>query len=102
MVDLEKMTTKQLEAFARKEFDVELDRRHNKKHLLATVQELMEDRDEESESLPKEIEEQEPISATEIVAPENSWKGGERHDTTLWRTKGFASEKTYRRFLGLD
>ena len=63
---------------------------------------FMEDRDEESKSLPKEIEEQEPISATEIVAPDNSWKGGERHDTTLWRTKGFASEKTYRRFLGLD
>ena len=38
MVDLEKMSKKQLEAFARKEFDVELDRRHNKKHLLATVQ----------------------------------------------------------------
>ena len=52
MADLGKMSKKQLEAYARKEFDVELDRRHNKKHLLATVQELMEDRDEESESLP--------------------------------------------------
>ena len=54
MIDMEKMTKKQLETYARKEFDVELDRRHNKKHLLATVQELMEERVEESESIPKE------------------------------------------------
>ena len=47
MADLAKMSKKQLEAYARKEFDVELDRRHTKKQLLAKVQELSEDQEVE-------------------------------------------------------
>ena len=39
--DIEKMTKKQLEAFARETFNVELDRRHNKKRLLNQVRKLM-------------------------------------------------------------
>ena len=37
MVDIDSMSKKQLEAFARKELDIELDRRHNKKDLLKRV-----------------------------------------------------------------
>ena len=44
MADLGKMSKKQLEAYARKEHGVELDRRHSKKQLLWEVQELLEDR----------------------------------------------------------
>jgi len=40
-VDIESMTKKQLEAFARDEFNVELDRRHNKKRLLNQVRKLL-------------------------------------------------------------
>ena len=43
MADLGKMSKKQLEAYARKELGVELDRRHSKKQLLWEVQELLED-----------------------------------------------------------
>ena len=39
--DIEKMTKKQLEAFARETFNVELDRRHNKKRLINQVRKLM-------------------------------------------------------------
>ena len=49
MADLAKMSKKQLEAYARKEFDVELDRRHTKIQLLAKVQELSEDQEVEEE-----------------------------------------------------
>ena len=42
MTDLGKMSKKQLEAYARKEHGVELDRRHSKKQLLARVQGLVE------------------------------------------------------------
>ena len=38
MADLAKMSKKQLEAYARKVFDVELDRRHNKKQLLELLE----------------------------------------------------------------
>ena len=37
MVDIDSMSKKQLESFARKELDIELDRRHNKKDLLKRV-----------------------------------------------------------------
>ena len=47
MADLGKMSKKQLEAYARKEHGVELDRRHSKKQLLAKVQELSEDQEVE-------------------------------------------------------
>ena len=43
MADLAKMSKKQLETYARTELGVEVDRRHNKKQLLAEVQELLED-----------------------------------------------------------
>ena len=49
MADLAKMSKKQLEAYARKEHGVELDRRHSKKQLLAKVQELSEDQEVEEE-----------------------------------------------------
>ena len=49
MANLEKMSKKQLEAYARKELGVELDRRHSKKQLLAKVQGLLEDQEEEVE-----------------------------------------------------
>ena len=49
MADLGKMSKKQLEAYARKEHGVELDRRHSKKQLLAKVQELSEDQEVEEE-----------------------------------------------------
>jgi hypothetical protein len=49
MADLDKMSKKQLEAYARKEHGVELDRRHSKKQLLAKVQELSEDQEVEEE-----------------------------------------------------
>jgi len=37
MIDIESMSKKQLETFARKELDIELDRRHSKKDLLERV-----------------------------------------------------------------
>ena len=37
MADIDSMSKKQLEAFARKELNIELDRRHNKKDLLKRV-----------------------------------------------------------------
>ena len=37
MVDIDSMSKKQLESFARKELDIGLDRRHNKKDLLKRV-----------------------------------------------------------------
>ena len=49
MADLGKMSKKQLEAYARKELGVELDRRHSKKQLLAKVRELSEDQEVEEE-----------------------------------------------------
>tara|TARA_Y100001951_G_C11033129_1_gene126095 strand:+ start:42 stop:335 length:294 start_codon:yes stop_codon:yes gene_type:complete len=36
----EKMTKRQLEEYARKEFNVELDRRHNKKRLISRIKSL--------------------------------------------------------------
>ena len=57
MADLDKMSKKQLEAYARKELGVELDRRHNKKQLLWEVQELLEDR-----PLVEEVEEVEVLT----------------------------------------
>jgi len=49
MADLEKMTKKQLETYARDELGIELDRRHTKKQLLSTVLDHLEDQSEESE-----------------------------------------------------
>ena len=43
-VNIETMTKKQLEAFCRKEFGVELDRRHNKKRLLSQARKLIEEK----------------------------------------------------------
>jgi len=37
----EKMTKRQLEEYARKEFNVELDRRHNKKRMIAKIKTLI-------------------------------------------------------------
>ncbi len=38
MADLGKMSKKQLETYAREELGIELDRRHNKKQLISTVE----------------------------------------------------------------
>ena len=38
---IESMSKKQLEAFAREEFNVDLDRRHNKKRLLSQIRKLI-------------------------------------------------------------
>ena len=43
---LDKMSKKQLEAYARKELGVELDRRHSKKQLLSKVLEILEEETE--------------------------------------------------------
>lgn len=43
-IRIESMTKKQLEVFARKEFKVELDRRHNKKRLLNQVRKLIKEK----------------------------------------------------------
>ncbi len=53
MADIDSMSKKQLEAFARKELDIELDRRHNKKDLLKRVKsELKPAPSEKKESAP--------------------------------------------------
>ena len=59
MADLGKMSKKQLESYARKEHGMELDRRHNKKQLLAKVQGLIEDQ------LLEELEEE----VVEVLTP---------------------------------
>jgi len=41
--DIESMSKKQLEAYARKDLGIELDRRHNKDQLLARVKGLLDD-----------------------------------------------------------
>ena len=64
MADLGKMSKKQLEAYARKEHGVELDRRHSKKQLLARVQELSEDQEVEE----KVVE----VLAPPVVTPKAS------------------------------
>jgi len=51
MADLAKMSKKQLETYARTELGVEVDRRHNKKQLLAEVQELLEDQKVEEKAV---------------------------------------------------
>ena len=82
MADLAKMSKKQLEAYARKEFDVELDRRHTKKQLLAKVQGLVE----------KEVEVVTPPapkpkasrSSTNIRAHIEKHSGVRRDCATIW------------------
>ena len=44
MADIDSMSKKQLEAFARKELNIELDRRHNKKRLLNQVRKLIKEK----------------------------------------------------------
>jgi len=65
MADLGKMSKKQLEAYARKEHGVELDRRHSKKQLLAKVQELSEDQPLVEEDVVEVL--------APPVTPESSW-----------------------------
>ena len=62
---LDKMSKKQLEAYARKELGVELDRRHSKKQLLSKVLEILE---EETVSDTEEVEETE-INVLPKMAP---------------------------------
>jgi len=67
MVDIDSMSKKQLEAFARKELDIELDRRHNKKDLLKRVKsELKPAPSERKESAP--IIKEDSTSAVKDIA----------------------------------
>ena len=82
MADLAKMSKKQLEAYARKVFDVELDRRHSKKQLLAEVQELVE---EEVEVLtPLAPKPKASRSSTNIRAHIEKHSGERRDCATIW------------------
>ena len=90
MADLDKMSKKQLEAYARKELGVELDRRHSKKQLLWEVQELLEDR-----PLVEEVEEVEVLtppapkpkashSSTNMRTHIEKFSGERRDCATIW------------------
>ena len=90
MADLGKMSKKQLEAYARKELGVELDRRHSKKQLLWEVQELLEDR-----PLVEEVEEVEVLkppapkpkasrNSTNMRAHIEKHSGVRRDCATIW------------------
>ena len=90
MADLGKMSKKQLEAYARKELGVELDRRHSKKQLLWEVQELLEDR-----PLVEEVEEVEVLtppapkpkashSSTNMRTHIEKFSGERRDCATIW------------------
>ena len=82
MADLAKMSKKQLEAYARKEFDVELDRRHTKKQLLAKVQELSEDQEVEEEVVKDFRVEEEALDKLRAHIEKHS---SERRDcATIW------------------
>ena len=52
--DINLMSKKQLESYARKDLGIELDRRHNKVQLLARVKDLLDDQKSEYEL--KEVE----------------------------------------------
>jgi len=83
MADLAKMSKTQLETYARKVFDVELDRRHTKKQLLAEVQELVE----------KEVEVLTPPATKPKASPSSinvkdyieKHSGEQRDCATIWR-----------------
>jgi len=83
MADLAKMSKKQLEAYARKVFDVELDRRHTKKQLLAEVQELVE---EEVEVLMPPATKPKASHSSTSIRDHVEKLSGERTDcATIWR-----------------
>ena len=87
MADLGKMSKKQLEAYARKELGVELDRRHSKKQLLWEVQELLEDQPlvEEVEVLtPPVVTPKASTSSIDVRKHIEGISGTRRDAATVW------------------
>ena len=86
MADLAKMSKKQLEAYARKEHGVELDRRHSKKQLLAKVQELSEDQEieEKVEVLAPPVTPKAAASSIDVRKHIEKISGTRRDAATVW------------------
>ena len=86
MADLDKMSKKQLEAYARKEHGVELDRRHSKKQLLAKVQELSEDQEveEKVEVLAPPVTPKASASSIDVRKHIEGISGTRRDAATVW------------------
>ena len=86
MADLDKMSKKQLEAYARKEHGVELDRRHSKKQLLAKVQELSEDQEveEKVEVLAPPVTPKAAASSIDVRKHIEKISGTRRDAATVW------------------
>ena len=86
MADLGKMSKKQLEAYARKEHGVELDRRHSKKQLLAKVQELSEDQEieEKVEVLAPPVTPKAAASSIDVRKHIEKISGTRRDAATVW------------------
>ena len=83
MANLEKMSKKQLETYARKELGVELDRRHNKKQLLAKVRELLEDQ-EELEVVAPPVTPKAVASSVDVRKHIEEISGTRRDAATVW------------------
>ena len=83
MTDLAKMSKKQLETYARKELGVELDRRHNKKQLLAKVRELLEDQ-EELEVVAPPVTPKAAASSVDVRKHIEEISGTRRDAATVW------------------
>ena len=83
MTDLAKMSKKQLETYARKELGVELDRRHNKKQLLAKVRELLEDQ-EELEVVAPPVTPKAVASSVDVRKHIEEISGTRRDAATIW------------------
>jgi hypothetical protein len=83
MTDLAKMSKKQLETYARKELGVELDRRHNKKQLLAKVRELLEDQ-EELEVVAPPVTPKAVASSVDVRKHIEEISGTRRDAATVW------------------
>ena len=84
MADLGKMSKKQLEAYARKEFDVELDRRHNKKQLLEKVQRLVADSQVEVVTPPPAPKPKAASSGSSIRNKIKDLSGTRRDAAVIW------------------
>jgi Zn-dependent M32 family carboxypeptidase len=85
MSDIEKMTKKQLESYAREELGIELDRRHNKQQLLSTVKKQLKDNEIESKSI--EVLTPPSQEGTSLVRQYIQEQSGLRRDASIiWNT----------------